>query len=365
MAPITRQKARELRKREETKISRQHAEPVKTEPNIKVQALPDEIFWMSAKQFLHPPRDIFHLAISSRGLWNVLKIELYSVGVLLSKETETIEDIRKDIPLRTPLPPLDIEPLDFPPDIADELLHRNSPDDGRDPPWKEFFSRPRMSRRSPLHRAAVGGYTEMAGNVIQAAKTTWPDFIDAKDPNGDTAIHLAAQAGHLDIVRLLVDAGCFIASPSGYFYWTSEVIGDGTTSRAGRIELVEKPLTDIINRIVPKTMNTPKGFYCLAESSPRFAIDALGLAIINRHKETARYLFDYYDENFARDWHIMSPLHLAALAGQYKILEKMLAQGSDANLRCPHFHNATLAHMAAISNRDIAATIKLLQCHHR
>ncbi|RYP18246.1 hypothetical protein DL765_004045 [Monosporascus sp. GIB2] len=359
MAPITRRKAEESAEAEKKKAS---PTEVVTEDAAKPnrQALPDEIFWLTAKRFLCTPHDIYSLATSSRTLWRVLKIELYTAAIHRSRESETVEDLRKNVPLRTRLPPPDIEPLDFPPHIAQELLRdRNGPEQAREPPWKEFFSRPRMSRQSPLHCAAANGYAGMASALVQAANSAWPEFIDAKDPNGDTAIHIAAENGHLDIVRLLVDSGCFKGAPSGYFYWTSEFWGDNPRSRYWQIET--EMLSVIINDIVPGTMEVAEGYY-LAESSPRFAIDALGLSILNGHEAIAGYLLDHHDPAFAADWHIMSPLHLAVLAGQHTILERMLVKGSNPNLRCPQFHNATPAHMAA-ATKNGAAILELLKNH--
>ncbi|RYP63847.1 hypothetical protein DL771_009075 [Monosporascus sp. 5C6A] len=359
MAPITRQKAKESVESEKNR-------PAPTEVVIedamepKRQALPDEIFWLTAKHFLCAPREIFSLATSSRTLWQVLKIELYTTVIYQSREFETVEDFRTSVPLRTHLPPLDIEPLEFPPHITQELLRdRNGPEQAGEPPWKDFFSRPRMSRQSPLHCAAANGYTEMTGALVQAASSAWPEFIDAKDPNGDTAVHIAAENGHFDIVKLLVDSGCFSGVPSGYFYWTSKFWGDNPNSRYWQIET--ETLSVIINDIVPGTMGEAEGYH-LAESSPRFAIDALGLSILNGHEEIARYLLDHHDQAFAADWHIMSPLHLAVLAGQYTIVERMLVEGSDANLRCPQFHYATPSHMAA-ATKNGAAILKLLRDH--
>ncbi|RYP56734.1 hypothetical protein DL769_009874 [Monosporascus sp. CRB-8-3] len=327
----------------------------------KGQALPDEIFWLAAKHFLETPHDMFSLAASSRSLWNVLKIELYATAINLYRQFETVKDIRKDVPLRTRLPPFDIEPLDFPPQIAQELMRdRNGPEETREPAWKEFFSRPRMSQQSPLHWAAANGYTEMARALVQAAENTWPEFINAKDPNGDTAIHVAAEKGHLDIVRLLVDSSCFKNVPSGYFYWTTEIrINDPYHRHWG---IGTETLTDIINDIVPGAMQVSQGHYRLAESSPRFAIDALGLSILNGHEDIANYLLNHHDAAFAADWHIISPLHLAALAGQDTILERMLIEGSDPNLRCPQFDDATPSHMAAATNNG-PAILELLQKH--
>ncbi|RYP22482.1 hypothetical protein DL766_007719 [Monosporascus sp. MC13-8B] len=243
---------------------------------------------------------------------------------------------------------------------AQELLRdRNGPEQSQEPPWKEFFSRPRMSPQSPLHCAAANGYAEMASALVQAANSAWPEFIDAKDPNGDTAIHIAAENGRLDVVKLLVDSGCFKGAPSGYFYWTSEFWGDNPHSQYWQIWT--ETLSAIIHDIVPGTMEVAEGYH-LVESSPRFAIDALGLPILNGHEAIAGYLLDHHGQAFAADWHIMSPLHLAALAGQYAILERMLVEGSSPNLRCPQFHNAPPSHMAA-ATKNGAAILELLRKH--
>lgn len=281
MAPFTRHKARQLRKLESDNGSVQNG-IVADRQSLEGQVLPDELFWLAAKYFLDTPRDILSLAISSRGLWNVLKIKLYGTAVHLAKSFETVEGFRQNVPLRTLLPPNDNEPSIHPSQISEDPPSPDGTGAIDEPPWTGFFNRPCMSKRSPLHSAAANGYAEMVRTLIQTAKMIWPEFLDAKDPDGETAIHIAAQNGHLDIVELLVNAECLKLSPSRCFYWAPQ------------------PLTEIMNDIVPNLMATSEGYYCLAESTPRFAVDALGLAILNRYKEIAAFLLKYSDEGLTR-----------------------------------------------------------------
>lgn len=51
-----------------------------------------------------------------------------------------------------------------------------------------------------LHYAAYSGHTEIARMLIEHAD------LDAPGPNGQTALILAAGAGRLDVVKLLIDA---------------------------------------------------------------------------------------------------------------------------------------------------------------
>ena len=330
------------------------------EMNQKPQVLSDEILWLVGKHFLHDLQDIYSLATSSRALWRIMIVELYTTAIERSKEFETFEDVRKFVPHTTSLPRLSTTEdnfllLSFAKRII--RLHGSAqtvlPGKIPETPWRDFFSRHRMSRHSPLHHAAVHGYTTVASRLLQVSGTTWPEFIDAKNPSGNTAIHLASQNGHFDIVKLLVDAGSSKRHPSGYFYYVDTRQVRGFRARNTEVDLSTLSLPNIVNYIIPGTMKESYSICWLDESSPRFAIDALGLAIANGHQKIAHFLMEFYDEDLAHEWHLVSPVHVASVFGQCSILEELLAGGVDVDLPSWHFDMATPLHLASASNKGI------------
>ena len=338
------------------------------ETKQKHQVLPDEILWLAGKHYLQDLQDIFSLAISSQALWRIMSVELYTTAIDLSKEFETIEDVRKFVPHTTSLPPLGTCSDDLILLYAEEIMRIHGsaqtilPGEIPETPWRDFFSRNRMSRQSPLHHAAAHGHTTVATRLLQAAKSTWPEIIDAKDPSGHMAIHLASQSGHFDVVKLLVDAGSSKRHPSGYFYWVEIGVTDTVHRWCAFLEVSTHELASIVNDIVPGTMKPVRGRFNLYIPSPRFAIDALGLAIANGHQKLAHYLMEFYDEDFSYEWHLVPPVHLASVFGQYSILEELLTGGANVNLPSRHFHGATPAHMAAVTHKGVGV-LKLLKSH--
>ena len=65
---------------------------------------------------------------------------------------------------------------------------------------------------SALHLAAWSGLTSVSGSLLK-----YPSIdVDLRGPSNSTALTLAAQKGHIDIVRLLLQAQCDV-------YATAEV----------------------------------------------------------------------------------------------------------------------------------------------
>lgn len=59
--------------------------------------------------------------------------------------------------------------------------------------------------QTPLHRAACAGKPLIVAALLKSDSSiiNWKDFSE----DGNTALHLAAEDGHFDVVRLLVDVG--------------------------------------------------------------------------------------------------------------------------------------------------------------
>ncbi|KAI1412779.1 ankyrin repeat-containing domain protein [Hypoxylon sp. FL1857] len=65
-----------------------------------------------------------------------------------------------------------------------------------------------------IHWASSRGLLEMTRSIIKLALQTDPKYLDSKNKVGRTALSLAAEKGHVEIIRVLIDAGAFVDAPS-------------------------------------------------------------------------------------------------------------------------------------------------------
>ena len=138
---------------------------------------------------------------------------------------------------------------------------------------------------------------------------------DGIDPlierQGLTALHVAASGGHLDAVRLLVDAGVEVdLGPDEADARIANAAGYGSPHMLASI-IGEDPGPDEIARAT--SLRTP-----------------LNLAVENGHEEVAALLIDGgADVNAGGEWY--SPLYSAIVFGDAALVELLLAHGADAN----------------------------------
>jgi uncharacterized protein len=80
---------------------------------------------------------------------------------------------------------------------------------------------PAMQKENALMKAAKAGHIDVVRVLVDAGDRRgrlraltggicWGEWIDEKDHCGETALIKAAEAGHIDVVRVLVDAGAAI-----------------------------------------------------------------------------------------------------------------------------------------------------------
>ncbi|KAI1079703.1 ankyrin repeat-containing domain protein [Whalleya microplaca] len=376
MRQYKRQKLQQAESTNRKSTDRHPNEPHRSSPSQrKAQRLPDDIFWLTAKHYLHDTQDIFSLALTSRNLWGLLKYELYVNAIMESKSLKTRPGISCDISIfHKAFDTYGI--LDFidgsfsDEDTKDPLLrkidhavssidreakgniaralgriHNIEPSIDKETiaRWTQYFSRHELMGESGLHWAAARGYTTTVRGFVRAALRIWPEFLDAKSVDGHTAIHLAAKTGNIDIIQLLIDSGVFSSAPSGYGSYQ----GSPTMHR-------------LLNRVASGTIQSNRCWYFLSTSYPRFGIDALGIAILNRHEEAAVCLLRHFDETFAARWQMVSPIHLAALAGLPRIVERMIVKGHDPNSICLQFRICRPLHMASMREDNTGVIQTLL-----
>lgn len=175
-----------------------------------------------------------------------------------------------------------------------------------------------------LHWAAVAGRVDVADKALEAARLVWRPYVDFQHVNrGHAAIHFAAHYGRLKIVKLLQADG------------TTDV-----TTRSGWMCLAPQRLSSVLERLTPGQFRIPPGYLLDSPQHP-FKIDALGLAVLKGHEDVALHLMSGYDEKRHEEEGLFPALHLAAFVGMHEVVSRILARGTDVNLRCRHVGHST------------------------
>ena len=69
-----------------------------------------------------------------------------------------------------------------------------------------------INRWTPLHHSAFGGCA-LSTRALLDHHSTQP--MKAKDEDGNTPLHIAAECGHVNIVKMMLSRGCLLyTSPS-------------------------------------------------------------------------------------------------------------------------------------------------------
>ena len=361
------------------------------------------------RDFLRNPADVLALASTCRGLWAILEDEIYIADVLdVKRRCSTWQSSNRCEPLpyedeheglaivgapapqnealrgdgspepahtsgatstttrtvdaATQTSQSDFASVAAQPDTIDpRLLSSTSSSQPRSGPvtrpqgrfpaesssvWVEILSE--ENPQGGLHTLAAKGPASSARKLIAAAARFWPRYLDLSGVYGESPLQLAAWRGQHEIARLLLDSGCAARAASDYVCWDP------------------RPLDEIINHLTERgaagprvRLNPSRGDYGLSEVDRPFVTDALGLAILGGHADIAELLLErHYDEAVVRGmggrrWKdceghdVVSPLHLAALAGMTPVVRALIARGADPNAGERCFHNCSPLHMAS------------------
>ncbi|KAH9992701.1 ankyrin repeat-containing domain protein [Xylariaceae sp. FL0662B] len=153
------------------------------------QKLSTDVLWYMGKHLLTRPTDIYALARVNRRTWAALSHEIYRADVKYTRELEERH-----------------QPSDY--DTTGYTLQQIH--DGR------------MRVKGPasaLHWAVAKGIVTTADKAIAAAKDIWPAYIDSKDANGQSPIHLGADRGNQTMISKLISAGCYAHALSMRYMW--------------------------------------------------------------------------------------------------------------------------------------------------
>ena len=167
---------------------------------------------------------------------------------------------------------------------------------------------PETPEAVPLYHAARLGLRDLAEHLI----TEHPEHVDARGGVEETPMHVAADAGHADVISLLFEYGDDIRDRSTKTGWTPL----HRAAERGRLE-VGQCLLD-------------HGADINAEDQHRDT--PLMLAVFQGHVEFARMLLERRAVIDAQNNSGETALHIAALAGHTQVVRLLLEHGADVNV---------------------------------
>ncbi|KAI1488476.1 ankyrin repeat-containing domain protein [Biscogniauxia mediterranea] len=154
-----------------------------------------DILYYLADGFLSQ-RDTASLAQTSRVMAESLSTALYKKDILAVKDQDKASGIQHHD------------------DRVYQVAQSNY--DGQDSPLAQKHRElPRhFGKRPPaLHWACIIGSLPMAKQIIQQALGLYKHYIDCKNRYSDTPLFLAVENDSIEIVRVLIEAGCYIDAP--------------------------------------------------------------------------------------------------------------------------------------------------------
>ncbi|KAK7752633.1 hypothetical protein SLS62_005402 [Diatrype stigma] len=345
-------------------------------------ALPPDVWYKTANEWLDNPKDVFELARTCRMLWATLEKQVYTAEVRFFRSQDAAGQLRHVFfeeslhhaqahgwsitPGRGGFPgqvrwAIGAQLEEHRQQVAVKLgQKRQYPSLYADA--IEYFERQiadfpdpiptRVPPASVLQWAAAEGVISTAKKVIGVAKVVWPAYVRLRHPHLlHQPIHLAVSNGHLEMVQFLVNHAD--ASPM-------------VTS--GYVCLAPKTLHDAIKYVAPAIRLENSPGYEFNNVEKPFAIDALGLSILRGYEDMAAWLLARYDA--ARYTHscepsvdgtnglcpsqeapeahrvdlklpAICPLHLAALVGMDSIVQGLLEKGIRVDLPCQQSRSST------------------------
>lgn len=183
----------------------------------------------------------------------------------------------------------------------------------------------------PLHDAARRG--DLA--ALQAALAEQPDLLSSKDARDNTLLHVAAAAGQLSVVELLLQRGARLEAP-GEAHRTPLL----AAARGGDLSVVQRLLEAGADVDARDEIGKPALFWALAEGRHQMAklLRAHGargdsgmmFAVVSGNVERVRAAVQE-NEKLAGvlDSRHRTPLHWASFSGQRAVAEILLNAGAD------------------------------------
>ncbi len=159
-----------------------------------------------------------------------------------------------------------------------------------------------------IHEAAIQGDVNKVKEIIQKE----PDEVHAKDTQGRTALHRAAQKGNIEMVEFLIASG-------------ADMNAKDDNGRTPLIYALDFNNFDIANLLIEKGANVK-----IADNRGLVALHwAAGLGKEDLAKVLLSKGTDINVRNTFRGW---TPLYTAASQGKKEMVEFLLTKGADINI---------------------------------
>lgn len=172
-----------------------------------------------------------------------------------------------------------------------------------------------LDDRTALMEAAIGGYAK----VVKVLMEYYPN-LDAKDKKGNTALSLAVQNGHIDVVKMLVASGVDVSTKNDALAYAT---------KGGHTKIVHFLLeqgVDLSKHIGRKVFFT---------------------AVEKGHTDIVNLLLEYGMDVNMKAWSSETALMIAALCGNSDLITILLDYDADINvitkpqtsIDCDHYFN--------------------------
>jgi hypothetical protein len=160
----------------------------------------------------------------------------------------------------------------------------------------------------PLYYAARFGFRDLVEHQI----AEHPEHVNARGGYENTPLHVAARAGHADILSLLLDHGADMGGQGVY--------GQSPLHRTSRGEKLE-----VLNYLLDRDADI--------NAQDNDGWTPLHLAAFGGAVECARMLLERGPRINARDDEGWTPLHQAVYRGHIQVVRLLLEHGADVNAR--------------------------------
>jgi ankyrin repeat protein len=188
-----------------------------------------------------------------------------------------------------------------------------------------------------LHWAAEQGHLEIVKLLLENYLENYAEFINIMDEDGFTLLNLAVKQGHVAVARLLLDKGADPNMPTENGFSPLHWAADG-----GQLELV--------NLLLEKGAN-------VNDAANQDAFTPLHLAVDQNHIAVARLLLDKRADPNITEHEGWTPLHIAANQGYLEIILSLLAHKPNLNIQ--NNHGESFLHILVDNN-----SIEFQNCLH-
>ena len=174
--------------------------------------------------------------------------------------------------------------------------------------WRGFTMCPEKPEEVPLYHAAKLGFRDLAEHLI----AEHPQHVTARGGFEETPLHIAASAGHSDILLLLIEHGTDVDCRGRWGFTALHLTSQRNELEAGRF------LLDCGADINAQNINSNTALVYAAEGG---------------HVEFARMLLErgaMINFQSERGW---APLHWAATHGRTEVVRLLLERGADVHVR--------------------------------